>query len=119
VPVPVPIPVPQTIPKVGDIQHGLDWVRGKVNRLGKLGTIAGLIGLVAGSLARLGINWARCSRVNKVGRRICGLNDGLLDGLLADLLLVTSIISVVEFAKELQAIEGEVVSGLERFVREI
>jgi hypothetical protein len=43
----------------------------------------------------------------------------LLDGLLADLLLVTSVISVVEFAKELQTIEGEVVSGLERFVREI
>jgi hypothetical protein len=119
VPVPVPIPVPQTIPKVGDIQKGIDWAKGKVNRLGKLATIAGLIGLVAGSLARLGINWARCSRVNKVGRQICGLNDGLLDGLLADLLLVTSVISVVEFAKELQTIEGEVVSGLERFVREI
>jgi hypothetical protein len=27
VPVPVPIPVPQTIPKVGDIQKGIDWVK--------------------------------------------------------------------------------------------
>lgn len=106
-------------PKVGDIQHALDWLRGKVTRLGKAGTVAGLIGLTAAVLGRLGLGWLNCSRFKRVGRQVCGMDSSLLDALLADALLVVGIVSVVEFAKELQAIEKVTVDAMRGFVREL
>ena len=47
------------------------------------------------------------------------MNPSILDSLLADALLVVGAISVVEFAKELQAIESATVSAMRGFVREI
>jgi hypothetical protein len=119
VPVPVPIPVPQTIPKVGDIQKGLDWVRGKVNRLGKLGTIAGLIGLVAGSLARLGISWARCSNVKRYGRSICGMDSRILNALLGASTLIVGTISLVQFAEFMVETEKWAADDLLKGIREL
>jgi len=118
-PVPVRVPVPHTLPKVSDLTHAWDAIKKRLGKVTKLGTVAGLVGLTAAVLGRLGLGWLRCSRVGRVGRQLCGMNEGLLESLLADALLIASAISIVEFAKELQAIEGEVVAGLERFVREL
>lgn len=78
-------------------------------------TVAGLFAL----LRKASLSWIRCAKVKRVGKQVCGMDDSLLESLLADALLVVGTISVVQFAKELQAIEGTVLTGLEKFVREI
>lgn len=111
--------IPRTIPRVGQLERELDHVAGRVGGLAKRLAPAAIAGLVVAAIGRLGFGWVRCSRVGRVGKSVCGMNEGLLEGLLADALLVVGSISVVEFAKELQAIEGEVVSATRRLVREI
>lgn len=121
--VPVPVPVPRisdhSIPKLSDLTDAWEAVKKRLGKVTKLGTIAGLIGLTAGVLGKLGLGWLRCARVGRVGRAVCGMNDGLLESLLADALLVVGAISIVEFAKELQTVEDEVVRALRGFVREL
>lgn len=67
---------------------------------------ATLAGLMVRTLARR-FPWLFCRQVKKVGGRLCGLDPSLLDSLLLDALVLTSGISVVTFAKELQALEHE------------
>jgi hypothetical protein len=67
---------------------------------------AALLGLMIRTLARR-FPWLFCRQVKKVGGRICGLDASLLDSLLLDALAIASVISVKEFAHELQAIEHE------------
>jgi hypothetical protein len=103
--------------------HGLERdVAADKKRIGKLekGAVAIGVGAVAGAvLGRLGLNWTRCSNVNKLGKAACGMNPDLLEGLLAGAVVVASSISVVEFAKSCQAFTGTVEDGLKFFVREL
>jgi hypothetical protein len=105
--------------RIGLIDHDLAGVKGQLRKLGKWATIGGFLLLLAKALSKMGLGWVRCSNVKRYGRSLCGMNTNLLEGLLADALLITSLISVVEFAKELQAIETEVVKGISLGVREL
>jgi hypothetical protein len=60
----------------------------------------------------------RCTNVQKAGKGLCRMDGSVLDSLLLDTLLIASALSVVEFAKELQAVEHEVVGLMLRGVRE-
>jgi hypothetical protein len=64
-----------------------------------------LFGLVIRTLARR-FPWLFCRKTANVGRRVCGLDTDLLSALLLDTLIIGGTISVVQMAKELQAIEG-------------
>lgn len=64
-----------------------------------------LFGLVIRTLARR-FPWLFCRKTASVGRRVCGLDSDLLGALLLDTLILSGSISVVQMAKELQAIEG-------------
>lgn len=85
----------------------------RIGRLEGLLTIAGLTALVAAVLTRLGAGWVRCSKVGRVGRAICGVEESLLDTLLVDTLAVFGTLSLVEFAHELQEGIGDL-AGLTR-----
>jgi hypothetical protein len=74
--------------------------------------------LVAFSLARLGLGWLRCSNVAKAGKRLCGMNPGLLDALLAGSTLLVGTISLREFAKEVQAVTEEASGLIHGFIRD-
>lgn len=76
------------------------------------------IGLVVAALGRLGLGWLRCNRVRQVGRALCGFDTNLLDSLLLDGIAIFSLLSVVEFAKELRAVEDEAVAIMGKLVRE-
>lgn len=98
------------------------WRAGIEGKLGKLGKIAGLgafLLLLAKALEKIGGNWIRCSNSKRYGKSICGMNPHLLESLITDALLVVSLVSVVEFAKSLQGIEGEVVKGIRYGVKEL
>jgi hypothetical protein len=110
--------IPRTIPSVKELERatadGLARIKNAAKRLGP----TAILGLLVGALATVGGNWIRCSKAGRWGRNICGMNENLLEGLIADALLVVGALSIVEFAKELQAIETEVVKGVSFGIRE-
>jgi hypothetical protein len=79
---------------------------------------AALLGLLVRTLARR-FPWLFCRKVKNVGNRLCGLDSDLLSSLLLDTVLIAGTVSVVEFARELQAIEGEAVELLAGFIDEM
>jgi hypothetical protein len=105
--------------KTGDWERWRTKVEGKLGKLGKAAGVGAFLLLLAKSLEKMGANWIRCSNSKRYGKSICGMDSSLLEGLIADALLIVGAISIVEFAKELQAIEGVTVAGLRKFVREI
>jgi len=114
------------------VEHGFAWTRSRfktaerdIGRLGrrlttleKLATVAGLTGLVAAVLSRLGLGWLRCSNVRRVGKNTCGMDTDLLSSLLQDTLLIAGTISLIEFIRDLQAVEGEALGLIRGFIRE-
>jgi hypothetical protein len=91
------------------------WARGRGAVIGEgIG-----LGALAYALGKLGIGWARCSNVNKLGKRACGLSPTLLESLLAGSLAIAGSISIVELAKECQRFESTAEDGLKFFVREL
>lgn len=107
------------LPRVGALERdvtGLEkWVRSHRDAV----TAGALAAAVAATLARLGLSSSRCSRVQKYNKALCGMNDGLLDSLLADTLVLASTISIVELAVYCQGFLKEVEGPLESFVREL
>lgn len=79
---------------------------------------AALLGLLVRTLARK-FPWLFCRKVKNVGNRLCGLDSDLLNSLLLDTVLIAGTVSVVEFARELQAVEGEAVNLLAGFIDEM
>jgi hypothetical protein len=75
-------------------------------------------GAVAIAIGRLGGGWIRCSNWNKIGRGVCRMNPSQIESLLAGTLAIVGTISIVEFAKELQAIVGEGELAIHGLIRE-
>lgn len=111
-------------PWVIRLPHRLRDLEARESRLAKrLGRVEGLFaaGVLAAALANvLGVT-TKCLRsgnVGKVARRICGMDANLLQSLLLDSLAIASVVSVVEFAEDLRAIEDEAVAVLGAMIRE-
>jgi hypothetical protein len=127
---------------VGHIAHAAEgvialpkWVIHVPKRLGKLERdmtstwkrlrrVEALIGVgaFAAVLAKtLGLRSVRCLKDGNIGRGArawCATDGGLIGNLLSDLLAIAGVISVVEFAHGLQAIEDEAVAILRAGIRE-
>jgi hypothetical protein len=110
------LPKPAAIP--GDITRGLDSLWKESKRVAKVLTPAGIVGLVAGSvLARMGLSWLKCGNVDKVGKRVCKLNPGILDSLLAGLVAVFGTIGLVKFAEDVSGFMDEFSDDVTAFWR--
>jgi len=123
-------------PIAARVEHVLDWdlprlrardryLSDQVARLWKwtrahgrqVATSIGL-GALAIALGRLGLGWLRCSKVSRLGRRACGLDEALLTDLLEDTLVILGTISLVEFARELGTITNLAADGVHGLIRE-
>lgn len=113
------------VPKLGDLIGDVrDWTAGKLRqvtrRLGhleRLATVAGITGLVIAALSRLGLGWTRCSKVGRLGKGVCGMDENLISQLLVGSLLVVGTIDLVRAAKDLQSLVGESAHEVHRFWR--
>lgn len=114
---PAPISIPRTLPKVGTIEREADAALTRIRDFARRFGPAALLGTLAFALGRLGITWARCSNVSKVGKRACGMNPDLLDSLLADTLLIAGTVSLVEFAEGMQTLTADVIEPIRTFWR--
>jgi hypothetical protein len=76
-------------------------------------------GAVALALSRLGIGWVRCSKVGRAGKTLCGMDESLLESLLADTLAIVGTVSLIEFIRDAQAVEHVALEALGGFIREL
>jgi len=76
------------------------------------------IGALVFALGRIGAGWVRCSNVRRLGRTVCGMDHDLLESLLADTLAIVGTVSLVEFIRDAQAVEGVALDALGGFIRE-
>ena len=119
--------VPADVVLPGDLSGLRGRVREAEDEIGRLwDRVRGLavpsvaavgVAAIASVLARLGLGWARCSNVGKVGRNVCGMDNSLLEALLADSLLVLGTVSLVEFAHEMVGVTELAVRPITDFWR--
>lgn len=89
------------------------WVRDHAGTV--VGVTAGTVAAVA--LGRLGLGWTKCAKVTRLGKRLCGMDENLLEDVLAGTLAITGTVSLVELARDMQAITPEVTDAVRWFVR--
>jgi hypothetical protein len=104
--------------RVGQLERDLTnpstkWLR----RIAAAMWITTLLGLMLKVLARR-FPWLFCRQVKSVGNRVCSLDSGLLQSLLADTLVIAGLISVVDFAKEVESFMDVATPAIKGFVRE-
>jgi hypothetical protein len=105
--------------RVGTLEHDLAHPsRAWLKRLARSMWAVALFGLLIRTLAKR-FPWLFCRKVKTVGNRLCGLDQDLLNSLLLDTILISGTISVVEFAKDLQAVESAAVDLMAGFIREL
>ena len=93
-------------------------IRARLRRLERsLPAVVGVAAVVA-AIGRLGLGFLRCGNVKKMGKRVCGMDTRLLDSWLLDTLAIFSVLSVVEFTRELRSVEDEAVKLMGRLVKE-
>jgi hypothetical protein len=105
--------------RVGELARARVALWRYVRSLRRTLTVAGLTALVVAVLARLGLGWLRCRNVKQAGRSVCGMDAGLLESLLADLVILAGTLSIVELARECQHATQPLEDGLRFLLREL
>lgn len=106
------------LPRLHGIDESLSDAWKRLRTIGRTLTPAGILGLVGAAVfSQFGLGWLKCSNVNKVGKSVCGMNAGVLEGLLSGLLALFGTFSLVEFAKYLQPVVRDVGGGVTYFWR--
>lgn len=93
-------------------------IRARLRRLERSLPAAVGVAAVIAALGRLKLGFLRCGNFRKAGKQVCGMDSRLLDLLLLDTVAIFSVLSVVTFANELRAVEGEAVNLMGRLVKE-
>jgi hypothetical protein len=98
-----------------DITHpSRAWVK----RIWRAGWILVGAGLMLKFLTRK-FPWLFCRNTTAAAKAVCGMDSLLLDALLLETVALTGAISVVNFAKALQAVEGEAVHVMSLGIKEL
>lgn len=105
------------LPRVGRLETDLRHAEKRIADFGRRVAPAAIVSVVAASLAKLGLSWARCSRTQKWDKSICGMDDGLLESLVSDTLLILGTVSLVEFAQGMQDVTAELAPAIRFFWR--
>ncbi len=118
VPVAVSKAVALPVPQLGRLEHDFSETWDRLKSVGKTLTPAGVAGLVGSAVfARFGLGWLRCSNVNKVGNKLCGLNTNLLEDLLGGLVAIFGTLSLVSLAEQYQKLLPDVAGEVRHFWR--
>lgn len=113
----VAIARPLPFPRLGQLEREAAATESRLRDYARRISPAALAAIVVATLARLGLGWLRCSRVNRLGRRVCGMDESVLESLLADTLLIVGTISLVEFAEGMQGVMETATEPIRHFWR--
>ena len=95
---------------VRSLRKEFDKVKGILGVAVFAATLAKVLQVARGCITR--------GNIGKAARRWCGMDTTWVDSVLLDLLTIASVLSVVEFANDLRAIEDEALSVLAAGIRE-
>ncbi len=104
--------------RVGTLERKVAGQAKRLTRLEKGALAATAVAAVAVALKRLGLGWARCPNVGRLGKRACSMDTDLLETLLGASLVLTSAISIAQLARELQEPTELVTDALKSLVKE-
>lgn len=104
-------------PRIGYLEREAGALARRLRDLARRAPVALTAAALTAIVARTSFRWLRCSRVNRVGKQVCGMDSGLLDALIADTVLIAGTISLVEFAEGLQAGMNELTPQVRKFWR--
>jgi hypothetical protein len=104
-------------PRVGLGEREREQIKAGLRKVSKYGTLAFFLALLAKALEKMGANYIRCSNSKKFGKRVCGMDTSALDALLASTVLIVGTVSLLEFAKGMQGIMGEIEGPVRKFWR--
>lgn len=109
-------------PKINRRFRRLERDRANIwKRLRRVEALIGVTAFAAVLAKTLGLRSVRCLKDGNIGRgarAFCAADSGLIGSLLGDLLAILGIVSVVEFAHELLAIEDEALAIAHRLIQE-
>jgi len=107
-----------TLPRLGNLERTAINARSLPKWLKRhlVALLAG--GILLRALSRIGLGWLKCRNVTKTAKRVCGLDKGFLDALLAGTILIAGTISLREFAKEVEDITEEASDLIHGFLRD-
>lgn len=111
--------IPVAVPRTGDLLHGIDDLRARLDKLTQKLSLGAIVGIGAYALTQLGLGDSNCSNAKKWNKGMCGVNPSVIENFLTDALLIASTISIVELARESQAFVADVEAPLKLFVREL
>lgn len=104
-------------PRIRGAERDISGLWKKVKALAHRVPVALTAAALTAIVARTSFRWVRCAKVGRVGRGVCGMNESMLESLLADTVLVVGTISLVEFCHGLQAGMDEVTPQIRHFWR--
>jgi hypothetical protein len=113
----VPAAVANPWPRLWHVEREVKGIEDRVNGLGRKLALPVMVGLVAASLEKLGLNAARCSRTQRWDKHLCGMDQSLLDSLIADTLLILGTVSLVDAARDMQEIVEPLSDSVRHFWR--
>lgn len=100
------------------LARAYDRLRKLVRRHERLLGAGAITAAVALALSRLGGTWIRCTNWRRAGRQVCRMDADYLADLLALTTVIAGSISIVELARALQGVTGEVTDAVDGFIRE-
>lgn len=105
------------LPRIGRLEREADALRKRLGSIARHLSPSAVAALAVAAVATTVGGWVRCSRVKRLGRGVCGMDDSLLESLLADTLLIVGTVSLVEFARGMQDVTEEVAPLIRTFWR--
>lgn len=108
--------VAAVIPRVGRVERDLSGAWARIRSISRRLAPAAIVAGVVMALGRLRLGWVRCSRVGRVGRRVCAMDNSMLDALLAGTLVIVGTYSLVQFAELMQEVTDDVADDIRAFV---
>ena len=93
------------------LSHDLSRIKQRLKAAEKW-VAAGALAVAMANVLGVSARCLRSGNIGKLARRLCGLDDLLMQALLADIAFMLGTISIVEFAKALQKVEPLVVTSL-------
>lgn len=104
-------------PRIRAVEREAGALGKKIDSLAKKVAPAALAAAIIATIARSSFRFIRCSRTTKAAKHLCGMDDDLLDSLIAGSFLIVGTMSLVEFAEAMQDSMGTIAPQVAKFWR--
>lgn len=105
------------LPRIGTLERDYAGLRARLRQLEKAVSLGSIAAIVAAGLAALGLGHLSCSNTKRFNKALCGAPTSWLENLLLGTLAIFGTLSLVELAKAMQGLTGELEGEISHFWR--